>query len=381
MTLASPDRTGASRMALAFCRALRQSGHEICLHHGREPAASILPDLRAVGVEVCPEPGLSFPLSGSVSRRVADAARSRGSGAVIGVNQRDRAVALQAASRIGKPGLLAVQSRHQFWGRWPIAALKRHYYRTVLQHKLTLAICCSEAVQTELIEQFGIAAGRTTVVPNGIDPARFSRLAPEDAAAVRAELGLRPEELMLLTVGRIDSQKGLDLLFEAVARLSTGQPWRLVVVGGMTEGAGNQRSRLYHRQLLARLQKDDLAGRVLMAGWREDTPRLLGASHLYVHAARYEGWPLAVLEAMAARLPVVASDCVGRPQGFVDGRHGYIVATDNVPALTQGLERALAVSAEERAAWGDAARELVLEHYDVAGLARKFVQLVEGELA
>ncbi len=129
MTLASPDRTGATRMACAYCRAL---GHQVRLIHGPVPAQSILGSMKGVGVDLALEAGLARPL-GAVAQRVARLAGDWGARALIGVNQRDRAVALTAAHRLRIPGVLMLQSLHHFWGGWPIAAIKRFYYTRVMR--------------------------------------------------------------------------------------------------------------------------------------------------------------------------------------------------------------------------------------------------------
>lgn len=380
MTLASPDKTGAARMAQVFCRALHEAGHQVRLIHGPVPAASILDEMRAVGVDLQTEERLAFPLSRSVPRRVAALAREWGSQAVIGVNQRDRAVALEAASCLRVPGLIMMQSLHKFWGRWPIAALKKLYYTSVLKRSLRLAVCCSEAVQGELIRDFGIDPARTSVLPNGIEVDRYGPLELDRALSLRASLGICSEELMLLNVGRIDLQKGQDVLVEALALLSVEVPWKLVLVGGLTSGAGQARSQEFRNQLESQIARLGLGRQVIFAGWRDDIAELLGAADVYVHSARYEGWPLAVLEAMATELPVVATDCVGRPEGFVDGRHGFIVRTEDAHALAGALQQTMVLSAAQRRAWGREGRELVTSRYDVSVLGRKFVQLVESSL-
>ncbi len=380
MTLASPDKTGAARMAQMFCRALGEAGHQVRLIHGPVPDSNILEDMRAAGVDTQMEARLTFPLSPSVPLRVARLAREWGARAVIGVNQRDRSVALLAARRLGVPGLIMMQSLHMFWGRWPIAALKRAYYTYTLRSFLQLAVCCSEAVQTELVRDFGIQPKRTVVLPNGIELEKYPERDPEAAIRTRVALGLGPDDLLLLNVGRLDRQKGLDVLLDAMARVRADRPWRLMIVGGVTEGAGKERSEHFRQGLLAQRDRLGLTRQVDFAGWRDDVPALLGAADCYVHAARYEGWPLAMLEGMASGLPVVATDCVGRPHGFVDGQQGYLVRTEDADDLARGVQLVLALTDQERARWGQSGRELVRQHYDVRVLGRRFVEIIEGVL-
>lgn len=365
-------------MAQVYCRALRQAGHEVLLIHGPVPPVSILEEMAEAGIGLSLEEGLAFPLSPSVARRVSARAGRFGARAVIGVNQRDRAVALEAAGLLGLPGVLLMQSLHRFWGGWPIASLKRWHYRRILLRWLTLAVCCSQAVQSELIQDFGIEAGRTVVLPNGIELDRFAPLPADQIQAVRPSLGIGSQETLLLNIGRIDYQKGLDILLKALAEVGVEKPYRLVVVGTVTGGAGNSRSQRYHQDLLRLVERLGLGSKVLFAGWRSDVPALLASADAYVHAARYEGWPLAVLEAMAAGVPVVATDCVGRPEGFQDGVQGFIVPTGDSVALARAIQDVLGLDSSQRRAWGQSALQLVSEHYDLRVLAGRFVSLMEG---
>lgn len=365
-------------MAYFYGRAWREAGHEMLLVHGPEPAASILPEMRELGIELHPEPGLAFPLSRFVHRRVARVAGAWGSQALIGWNQRDRAVALEAAGRIPIPGLAWIGNLHRFWGPWPFSTAKRLYYTSVLRRLATLIMCVSEAVFRQVVDEFGVDPARACLLPNGVDVTRFGRTGQR--AAVRASLGVGPDELLLLNVGRIDHQKGLDILVEALAQVVSQRPWRLACVGGATIGSGEQRSHGYWSELRSQARRLGLEERVRFLGWRDDVPALLEASDVYVHAARYEGWPLAVIEAMAAGRPVVATDCVGRPTGFEDGVHGFIVKTGSVEELAAAVSEALALSDEERTRWGEDARELAREHYDVRVSSKRFVSLVEGLL-
>ncbi|MCE7872094.1 glycosyltransferase family 1 protein [bacterium CPR1] len=380
MTLALPDKTGAARMAFFFCRALQDTGHAVQLIHGPVPSSSsILDDMHSVGVVSELESGLSFPIGG-VSKRIAAHARRFQSEAVIGVCQRDHCVALEAAREIARPGVLLMQNLVKFWGRWPIAAIKRLYYTRTLRRWMALGVCSSEAVRLQLVRELAIKPDRLCMVTNGIDTDDFSRASPELRERVREELQMESGELLLLNVGRMDAQKGLDILIESMAELRGNARWKLFCVGGYTEGAGRKRSESYRSQLEARIRQLGLEKKIQFLGWRNDTAQLLGAADLYIHSSRFEGWPLAVMEAMACSLPIVATDCVGRPEGFIDGRHGYIVPSENPTALARAVEQSMAISDEERSRWGAQARALVREHYDVRLAGRRFVQNLTEKL-
>ena len=203
--------------------------------------------------------------------------------------------------------------------------LKRWVYTRAVQDLADLIICPSGAVQDELTNSFGVRPEQTALVPNGVDVQGFPDFPDEEKSSIRTEFGVGPDELMLISVGRIDTQKGYDILLEAVSQVGTqDKPFKLVIVGGISNGPTRPQMERYQESLKSFVSENGLEGHVHFAGWRDDCPLLLRAADVYVHAARWEGWPLAVVEAMSAELPIVTTDCSGRPFGFVDGEHGWV---------------------------------------------------------
>jgi len=121
--------------------------------------------------------------------------------------------------------------------------------------------------------------------------------------------------------------------------------------------------------------------RIVFAGWRSDVGRLLQAADGYVHAARWEGFSFAMLEAFAAALPVVITDCSGYPDGFVETRHGWVVPKETAQALVVAIGRLVELTPEARSAMGLAARELVEAHYDIRTLGARFAEFVAHAVA
>jgi glycosyltransferase involved in cell wall biosynthesis len=363
ITLENPERTGAPRMALEYARALVSAGHRVLVASGppSDGASSILPDLKAAGAEVLRVPSLTPFSAATLLRRLRALIRREGVTCVLGSQQRDRVLACLVAGLTGTRCVIFAQSRHVFRGPAASRRAKEWTYRWALRRQADLVICVSEAVEQEIRGRFRVDPTRTSVVANGIDVRAFPSFDRVSAHDVRRQLGLSDEDRLLLNVGRIDRQKGQDLLLEAFGAVAQRHPRaRLVVVGavGRSSAAGEAR----------RL---------------EDRLRSIVRADLYVHAARWEGPALclAVLEAMAAGLPVISSDCSGRPDGFVDGEHGWIVPTGDVPALQAALDRALATDLPELSRMGGRARLLVERHYDVRRLGERFVELVEGVAA
>lgn len=385
VTQAIPDGTGAHKMAAQYALALRRHGYLVLFACGGMPtgedgrAGALLNEtLRARGVEIVVEPGLRRVVAPFVATRLASLIRAEHIDAVIPFSQLDGKFALWAARKAGVPCIVSAQNQYRFWGPLPLRRLKRTIYGSALRRAAHHVVCTSRTVQDQVIGEYGVPTGRTSVIPNGIDVFRSAQFPPADVEKARKALGVDPQTVLLLNVGRIDMQKGQDRLLEAYAQTIARFPdSKLVLVGAPTHG-NVQRMSGYEQQLRQLVQSCNLRERVTFAGWRDDIPVLLAAADVYVHAARWEGPPLclAVLEAMAARRPVIATDCSGWPDGFDNGVHGYIVPDGDTPALTNAIEKLLQCSSEERNRIGQAARQLAEKQYDISIISDRFVDAV-----
>lgn len=171
-----------------------------------------------------------------------------------------------------------------------------------------------------------------TVIPHGVDTEVF-RPAP-DKAALRAKLGL-PDGLLIGCFGRIRAQKGVDLLVEAaLALLPTRPDVHLILTGRITAD-----NRAYHADLVARLAAAGLADRVRFLGelpWAEVICHYQ-ALDLFVAPARWEGFGLTPLEAMACGVPVVASRVGAFETLIANGETGTLVPPNDAAALTKAV--------------------------------------------
>jgi glycosyltransferase involved in cell wall biosynthesis len=276
------------------------------------------------------------------------------------------------------PCIISAQNLHRFHGPWPVAWLKRRVYSRCMRRHTDLVVCTSQPVRRELVERFGVPAGVTRVLPNAIDVRNFPRHTTQQRQRVRRDLGIGDEQLLFVNVGRPARQKGQDLLLRAFAATAAERPEVKLALVGPAARAGRSVSPFERK--LRQFAERRLDGRVLLLGWRDDVPLLLAAADAYVHAARWEGWPLAVLEAMAAGVPVIMTDCSGRPEGFRNGVHGEFVPSEDVEALADAMVRVASMSVPSRSAAGGAARELAEKHYDIRDVSRRFVDMVEEVL-
>ena len=222
-------------------------------------------------------------------------------------------------------------------------------------HRLaTHVIAVSERVRQSSVA-LGVPAARVTVIRNGVDAQRF-----QGAGADRTELGVAPGRPVIGSVGCLATRKDYGTLLDAVAALAgRGLEPALVLVGD-----GDERPRLERRA--AEL---GIADRVRFLGERADVERLLPLFDVFVLSSRDEGIPNALLEAMAAGRPAVATAVGGTPEVLEDGRTGWLVPPGDPPALAAALATAL-VDRDEAARRGAAARREVLERRSIDAMAR-----------
>jgi len=198
----------------------------------------------------------------------------------------------------------------------------------------------------------GVPRARLHLVPNGIDAARVAREAAAGRARLRKEWGYTTDDVVVATMGRLSPEKNQALLVEAFADLPRSA--RLLVVG---DGPAR-------RAVEEAVLRTGTTGRVRLAGWRADPAACLGAADVLVLPSLTEGLPLALLEAMAAGLPVVATRVGGVPDLLADGAQGVLVPPGDAAALRAALEP-LVADPERRAELGRRGRARVQEAYDV----------------
>lgn len=191
--------------------------------------------------------------------------------------------------------------------------------------------CCSDAVRRFVLAHVNGQAAKFLTIHNGVDIELFR----SPHAADRPALGLRDGVPVVGTVARLDEpKKGLAVLLHAMAELS-GRPgapdWQLLLVGD-----GPAREPL--QRLVSRL---GLAGRVVFAGQRRDVPSVLPVLDVFVCPSLYEGFGIAIVEAMAAGRPVVASAVGGVPEIVVDGETGLLAPAGDAAALADSIRRLL----------------------------------------
>lgn len=328
-------------------RGLRARGWETLLVHGDVEPDEAEIDLAATGVPMHRLASLRRPI-----RPVEDA---RAFAEVVGVIRRYRPhivhTHLSKAGLIGRSAAIASSRAariHTFhgtvFGGYFGSTMSGGILRAerLLGARTQRVIALSETQRAELISERIAPAERISIVPLGLDLSRFGSI---DRAAARASLGISPDALVVVAVGRLVPIKRIDRLLEAFTRLHGDVPAaELWLVGG-----GSERPAL---EALA--EASGLSASIHFAGWSADTPSWYAAADIVALTSEREGTPLALIEAAAAGRPVVAMAAGGVSDIVLDGVTGFVVPAGDTSALADRLAD-LARDPAMRARMGEAA--------------------------
>jgi len=230
--------------------------------------------------------------------------------------------------------------------------LARHLERG-LAHSADHVVCVSAADHALGLRHGLLVPGQVSVVPNGIDPTAF---APDPAARERrrGELGLGSTDRLVSLFGRLTRQKAPEV-FLAAARRIDDPDVRFALFGDGPD-----------RPWLEGLARQwGLTARVVFAGFVAEVAEYLSASDCFVLPSRWEGLPIALLEAMATGVPVIASRVGGSSEVIEDGACGLLVAPDSPEALAAAI-RSLLDHPEYARRLAQRAQDRVRERYGLA---------------
>ncbi len=231
-------------------------------------------------------------------------------------------------------------------------------------------VTVSPRLRTELLAMGIGRPEQVEVIPLGLDLERFRRAGPV-APALRGSLGLEPGTFLLGIVGRLVPIKDHASLFQAVALLQPQDPpAHLAVIGD-----GEERLRL--EAIASRLGLDR---RIHFLGWRTDLETILQELDVVICASKNEGTPVALIEAMAAGVPVVSTDVGGVADLIAHGETGWLVRPGDPPSLAHAIRRLLGDQGL-RARLAAAGRPVALERHGVAGLIRRVEALYAAVVA
>ena len=266
---------------------------------------------------------------------------------------------LLAADLAGVPAVIATQQLFR-----PISSLRQILRQWVLAGRVDRYIAVSADMARRLRATPLFPERKVEIIRNAVDVHRFPQ---KSDGALRTEFGGARARPIVLALARLDAQKGLFDLLEAAALVTEAN---FVIAG-----EGKERKRLEER---ARTLAVD--GRVNFLGHREDVPELLAACDLFVLPSLYEGFPLSVLEAMAAGRPVVATAIGGTEEAVINGETGLLVPPHDPQSLAAAI-RTLLPDPPLRRRLGLAGRERALREFAAEKMVREVTNLYEKVLS
>jgi len=212
---------------------------------------------------------------------------------------------------------------------------------------------------------------RFSVIPNGVDLDRFS--APTPDCGLREEIGMPPDGLLLGVVARLEPEKGHRFLIAAMPEILAAAPRTWLVIVGEGSLAGDLRDQAASLPAPAR-------DRVVFTGRREDVSAITADLDVAVLPSLREAQGISLLEAMARRVPVVASAVGGIPEVVTDGVDGLLVPPADPAALARALGRLLTDDGLGRRL-GEAGYRTVAERFSIDAQVRRIEALYDEELA
>jgi len=248
---------------------------------------------------------------------------------------------------------------------------------TPLQRRVQKFICRLAdqiLVNAEAIRKWLIAEGynpeKITVIKNGIDISRF--VGKDSGSRLRQELGLPPRAPLVVVLSRLSQLKGVEYFLEAAAIVAGRfREARFLIVGDggiLRDGAIVTDG--YRKGLESYADRLGLASRIIFSGYRLDVPQVLSEVTVSVLPSLSEGLSNAVLESMAAGIPVVATSVGGNPEAIEDGVTGLLVPPRDPVALAQAICRLLD-SPELASRFGQAGRERVIERFSLERMVKE----------
>jgi glycosyltransferase involved in cell wall biosynthesis len=236
-------------------------------------------------------------------------------------------------------------------------------------------IAISKVIEKNLLETHPLRPDQVGIIHHGIDLDRFVP-DPGGRDRLRAELGIGEHELLVGIVGRLQEAKGHLQFLEVAKRILPDFPdTRFVIVGEATRGEDEEAN-----AILDRIGKVGLGDRMILTGYRDDVPDLLGAMDLFLFPTHSEAFGLVIVEAMAMGVPVVSADCDGVPDIVENGRTGILVSPTDVEGLT-GAVAGLLGDEQKRRGFGQAGRRRAEELFSEEKMCGELEDLYRRLLA
>lgn len=367
LMLESDAPGGAECMLLLLAEQLRARGHSVCPVGPNIGSGWLAAEFRKK--DFVPETyslrrmldlGCVRQLAGLLRRRKID---------IVHSHEFTMALYGAAASKAARiPQVVTMHSARGATGTWR----RRVALRWALRQTASV-VAVSNATRVQLTTALGLSNDAVGVVHNGV------RFQPGKPDRIRQELGIGPDEVLILAVGNLYPVKGHIVLLRALAGLHARRAdvcWHLAIAGKVSL-RGKVEDQAKHFREYAETQ--GFSNRLYLLGYRADVPDLLAAADIYVMPSLSEGLPLALLEAMHAGKPIVASDVGGIPEVLRARSEGLLVPPGDDRELGAALMRFI-LSPHDRAVFGAAAKRRAAQAFGAHTMADQYERLYFGAI-
>ncbi len=248
----------------------------------------------------------------------------------------------------------------------------RIFEETMLE-RANRIIGVSDFTRRELLQYYKVKESKIRVIHNGVDTQKFQPAA--DKRKVKEELGLNPEDIAILSVGRLYARKGLFTLIECMPAVVKRFRNAKFVISGKGQSSEMEK-------LIAHASRLGVRDNIVFTGYFPDKklPKLYQAADVFAFSTFYENLPFAVLEALSTGLPVVTTNVGGIPEMIDSGKNGFLVEPFNAQQLADRVLYCLEhpVAAAEI---GASARQTILERFDWRLIVQKVLRVYEEALS
>ncbi|WP_165078577.1 MULTISPECIES: glycosyltransferase [unclassified Desulfovibrio] len=257
-------------------------------------------------------------------------------------------------------------------GRFPWADLTLPLYRYLLANTSQYFEANSRAGVLHYARWLDIDPGSIAYTPNGIDPSVYMSPGAGSPRELREALALPPAAPIVMTLARFSQEKSPEAMLDIFARVHAAHPEAHYVIAGsgMTDDG----------EMGAMVRERGLEGTVHLLGVRSDVAPLLSCADVFLLPSRVEGFPNAIMEAMTAGVPVVASNVGGVPDLVRHGEDGFLHEAGDVEGMAESVRRLLA-DTETRTRLGNGGRQRILEEFSLQKLGdrvlARYAELLE----
>ncbi len=199
-----------------------------------------------------------------------------------------------------------------------------------MQKRSRKLIAVSDFTRRELMQYYKVKEDKIRVIHNGVDVNKFQPASNKHK--VKAELGFNPDDIAILSVGRLYARKGLFTLIESMPAVVKRFPNAKFIISG--RGQSNEM-----KKLVAHAQRLSVKNNIIFTGYYPDAklPKLYQAADVFAFSTFYEHHPFAVLEALSSQLPVVTTNVGGIPETITDGKNGFMCQPFNSKQFSERI--------------------------------------------